>query len=163
MLEEEITGEILPIKVGREQLSELIVNASKPQLESYGIELIDVQLMRIAYEGVVEAKVFDRMISERHRIAERIRSIGREEVAKIRGRIQRSVKRIESESYREVQRVKGEADATAIRIYASAMKKDPDFYEFMRTLEAYQDGLRPSTKFILSADSKFFKLLNEGN
>ena len=162
MLEEEVGGEIIPIKIGRQKLSRRIIKQAKPDLAKVGIELIDVQLMRIAYEEVVEAKVFDRMISERQRIAERIRSVGRQEVAKIRGKIQKSVKSIESKSYREVQSIKGEADATAIRIYADAMKKDEDFYEFMRTIEAYDQGIRTDSKLVLSANSKFFSLLSNG-
>ena len=162
LLEEEASGEIIPVEIGRQKLSRRIIREAKPKLEEYGIELIDVQLMRIAYEEVVEAKVFDRMISERQRVAERIRSVGRQEVAKIRGKIQKSVKRIESQSYREVQKIKGEADAKAIRIYAETMKKDKDFYEFLRTIEAYQD-IRPDSKFVLSANSKFFNLMSEGD
>lgn len=159
--EEEVVGEIDPVSVGREALSGIIIERARAGLKEFGIEIIDVQLRRIAYEESVEAKVYDRMISERQRIAQRIRSVGKGEQAKIEGKIAKDLQQIESEAYRTVQRIRGSADAKAIRTYAAAMGADPDFYNFVRTLEAYRKSLGNDTKLILSTDSKFLELLRK--
>jgi len=161
-IEEEVTGEIAPVKVGREKLSQMIIKKARPALEKWGLSLIDVQLRRIAYEKSVEEKVYLRMISERERIAEKIRSVGKGEQAKIRGKLSKDIQKIQSEAYRKVQSIKGDAEAESIKIYANAFERDPGFYEFIRTTEAYKKGLRNDTKMILSADSAFMKLLSEG-
>lgn len=157
--EEEVTGEIEPISVGREELSSLIIQKAKTGLKEFGVELIDVQLRRISYEAGVEAKVYDRMISERQRIAQKIRSVGLGEKAKIQGKINKDLQGIESEAYRKAQTIKGEAEGRAIRIYAEAMKKDPEFYEFVRTLEAYKKGIPQDSTLILSTENKFLDIL----
>lgn len=159
--EEEVTGEIEKITVGREELSSLMIAKAREALPGFGIELIDIQIRRIAYEASVEQKVFERMVSERQRIAQKIRSVGLGEQAKIRGKITKDLQGIESEAYRRVQAMRGEAESRAIRIYASAMNADPDFYEFVRTLEAYKKALPADTRLILSTDSKFLELLRK--
>lgn len=161
-VEEEVTGEIERVEVGRERLSELIAERAQPELEEFGITLVDVQLRRISYEGSVERKVFERMISERERIAEKIRSVGKGEQAKIHGTLSRDKQTIESEAYRAVQTIEGEADAKAFRIYADALGQDPDFYDFVRTLEAYGEALGPATRFLLTTDSDFLRLFKAG-
>ena len=161
--EDEISGEIRPVEIGREQLSQMIINIARPQLQGFGITLIDVQLRRIAYEESVEEKVYDRMISERKRIAEKIISFGKGEQAKIRGKIAKDLQQIRSEAYREVQEIKGTAEADAISIYAGAIKGHEDFYEFLRTLEVYETSLRSDTSFILSSDSRLMSLLSKGS
>lgn len=161
--EEEISGEIRSVEIGREQLSQMIVDIAKPQLQDFGINLIDVQLRRIAYEESVEEKVYDRMISERKRIAEKIISFGKGEQAKIRGKIAKDLQQIRSEAYKQVQEIKGDAEASAISIYADAIKGHEDFYEFIRTLEIYESSVRPDTKLILSSDSKIMSLLTQGH
>ncbi|MFH1726412.1 MAG: protease modulator HflC [Elusimicrobiota bacterium] len=155
--QEEVVGEIEPILVGREQLSARIIEKARAGLKEFGIEIIDVQLRRIVYEKSVENKVFERMVSERQRIAERIRSVGKGEQAKIEGKIKKDLQVIESEAYRTARKIRGKAEA--IGIYAGAMNADPDFYEFVRTLEAYEKALPEDTKLILSTDNKFLELL----
>ncbi|MBI4054499.1 MAG: protease modulator HflC [Elusimicrobia bacterium] len=159
--EEEVTGEIEPVSVGREELSNIIIQKAKRGLKEFGVDLIDVQLRRIAYEASVEAKVYERMISERQRIAQKIRSVGLGEQAKIQGKINKDLQGIESEAYRKAQAIKGEAEGRAIRIYAQAMNTDPEFYEFIRTLEAYKKGIPQDSTLILSTDSKFLELLRK--
>jgi modulator of FtsH protease HflC len=159
--EEEVTGEIENIKIGRENLSSIIAKQAAEELESFGISIIDVQLRRIAYEQSVEKKVYERMISERKRIAEKIRSIGEGEKAKIQGKTSRDLQRINSEAYRKSQLIKGEAEAASIKIYAQSLSQDKKFYEFIRSMDAYKEALKPDTKFILSTDSPFLKLLKE--
>ncbi len=160
--EEEVTGRIAKVKLGREKLSQMIFTSAKPQLVSLGIELIDVQLKRISYESSVEQKVYERMISERQRIAEKIRSVGRGESEKIQGRLNKKLQEIKSKAYENVQKIKGAADATAIKIYGDAIKQDPNFYKFVRTLKAYSKGIKSDTKLILSTDSSFFNILQKG-
>lgn len=156
-VEEEITGEIENIVSGREKLSQLIAQKAGKELEALGIRLIDVQLRRISYEKSVEAKVYERMISERQRIAQKIRSIGQGEKAKIEGRLTRDLRKIRSEAYRKAQIIRGKGEAKAIAIYAKSLNKDPKFYDFTRTMEAYEKVLNSKTKFLLSSDSEFFK------
>ena len=109
----------------------------------------------------MESKVFERMISERKRIAERIRSYGKGEHAKIMGKISKDLQKIESEAYKEAQTIRGQGESKAIRIYAGAMNADPKFYEFLRTLEAYTIALPKDTNLILSTDNKFLELLRK--
>jgi len=156
---EEITGEIELIKVGREQLSAMISKKSNEELKPFGISIIDVQLRRISYEKSVEAKVYERMVSERMRIAEKIRSVGKGEKAKIEGATSRDLQKIESAAYRKGEVIKGKAEAAAIAIYAKALSKDPKFYDFLRTMDAYKKSLGNNTGFILSTDSEFLRQL----
>ena len=87
ILEEEISGEIEKINIGRAKLREMIADSARKKLSAFGIALVDLQLRRISYEKSVETKVYERMISERQRIAQKIRSIGQGEKAKIEGRL----------------------------------------------------------------------------
>lgn len=157
--EEEITGEIEKIEIGRENLSSMIAKKAAEELEPFGISIIDVQLRRIAYEQSVEKKVYERMISERKRIAGKIRSIGKGEQAKIQGKTSRDLQRINSEAYRKAQSIKGKAEAESMKIYARALSQDRKFYEFIRTMDAYKESLKPGTHFILSTDSPFLQML----
>ncbi len=159
--EEEVIGDIEAIFVGREKLSAEIMERGRAGLKEFGIELIDVQLRNISYESSVEAKVYERMISERQRIAQKIRSVGLGERSKIDGKISKDLQKIDSEAYKQAQELKGQADAKAIRIYAQAMNSDPSFYEFVRTLEAYKKALPPGTRLILSTDNRFLDLLRK--
>ena len=112
-----------------------------------------------AYEASVEAKVYERMISERKRIAQKIRSMGQGEKAKIEGKINKDLQEIESGAYRKAQEIKGGAEGRAIRIYASSMNADPEFYEFIRTMDAYKKSIPAESTLILSTDSEFLKKL----
>lgn len=160
-VDERIVVEIEPIKAGREKLSRIITEEARKEIDSLGIHLIDVLIRRIAYEKSVEDKVFERMISERKRIAEKIRSIGKGEVAKISGRMDLDLKRIESEAYRKSEVIRGKAEAKAIAIYAQTMGQDPEFYKFSRTLEAYQKAMPKQTRLVLSSESGIFKMLHQ--
>jgi modulator of FtsH protease HflC len=159
--EEEITGEIEQIETGRENLSSMIAAKAAKELEPFGISIIDVQLRRIAYEQSVEKKVYERMISERKRIAEKIRSIGKGEQAKIQGKTSRDLQRIDSEAYRQAQAIRGKAEAQSMKIYAQALSQDRKFYEFIRTMDAYKAAIKTDTKFILSTDSQFLEYLKK--
>jgi membrane protease subunit HflC len=157
ILEEEIGGEIDSVSIGREELSQMIVKQADKELVALGIKLIDVQLRRISYEESVERKVYERMISERQRIAQKIRSIGKGEKAKIEGRLSKDLKEIESRAYRTAEVIRGKAEATATKIYADSLNRDPKFYEFVRTMDAYKNSINSDAKFLLSSDSEFLK------
>lgn len=161
-IQEEITGEVEKIRIGREKLSTLIIESAKKELLPLGIELIDVQLKRIAYELSVQKKVYGRMISERERIAEKIRSYGKGERAKIEGKTDKDLQTIQSEAYRTVQQIKGRAEAQAIDIYASALRRGPGFYRFVRSLEAYEKSLPTNSKLLMSSKSRFWEVLKKG-
>ncbi|MFW7377310.1 MAG: protease modulator HflC [Oligoflexus sp.] len=162
-VDERITGDIEKVEFGRERLSQMIAEDAQLEVQSLGIELIDVLIRRIAYETSVEAKVFERMISERTRIAEKIRSIGKGEEAKIRGQMNLELRSIESEAYREAQTLQGRAEAEAIEIFAKAASQDAKFFEFNRTLDAYKKSLPNRAQLILGTESEFFRLLKQGN
>lgn len=159
VIEEEISGDIAKIFTGREKLSQMIVERADAELESLGIKLIDVQLRQISYEKTVETKVYERMISERKRIAQKIRSIGKGEKAKIEGRLARDLNKIESLAYKKAKIIKGTAQAKATKIYAKSLSRDPKFYEFVRSMEAYKASLGSDSKMLLSTDSEFLKYL----
>ena len=157
----EVTVKILD---GREKLSGIILeNASKITPE-FGVELRDVKVKRVNYVDEVQRKVFDRMVAERKRIASKYRSEGDGKSAEIRGQKERELKKIQSEAYRAAQEIKGKADAEATQIYAKAYNLDPEFYQFMKSLETYRTGLGKETWLLLTTDSEFLKYLkNSGS
>ncbi len=137
----------------------MIVKQADKELEALGIKLIDVQLRRISYEESVEKKVYERMISERQRIAQKIRSIGKGEKSNIEGRISKDLKEIQSKAYRTAEVIRGKAEAKATKIYADSLNRDPKFYEFIRTMEAYKKSIKSDSKFLFSSESQFLKYL----
>lgn len=147
------------IEVGRQRIAELILENASKITPQFGVELKDVRIKRINYVDEVQRKVFDRMIAERKRIASKYRSEGDGKSAEIRGQKEKELKRIQSEAYRQAQEIKGRADAEATRIYAQAYNLDPEFYQFMRTLEAYRQSLDSETWLVLSSDGEFLKFL----
>lgn len=155
----DLSSAITKISVGREKITEIILEESSKKTPEIGIELRDVRIKRVNYVEVVQRKVFDRMIAERQQIASKYRSEGDGESAKIRGEKERELKRITSEAYRTAQEIKGKADASATRIYAQAYNLDPEFYQFMKTLETYVASLDKDTWLLLSTGSEFLKYL----
>ncbi|ACG74827.1 HflC protein [Anaeromyxobacter sp. K] len=147
------------VQAGRDRLTRQIRDRAAEVVKEFGVELVDVQIRRINYVNEVQVKVFDRMISERRRIAERSRSEGMGRAAEIRGQRERDLKAIRSEAYRKAQEVSGKADAEATRIYAAAFGRDPEFFQFLRTLEAYPRTVDGSTSLFLGTDSEFYRYL----
>lgn len=151
-----------PITTGRRAIEKMVFETAKAKLKDFGINLLDLRFKRINYNQEVAPRIYQRMISERQQIAERFRSEGAGEAARIMGRMEREVKRIESESYAKVQKILGEADAESTRIYAEAFGGTPEresFYEFVKTLEAYDKILDSETTVIFSTESDLFRLL----
>lgn len=150
---------VLEIEKGREQITKAILEKAAQAMPEFGIELLDVRIKRINYIEEVREKVYERMISERKRIAEKSRSEGQGRKAEIDGEREKEFQRITSEAYREAQKLKGIADAEATKIYANAYGRDPDFYSFIRTLESYKNTMKSNTTLILNTDSEYLKYL----
>lgn len=149
------------VKVGRDKIVHMILIQSEPTIQEYGIELIDVRIKRLNYEKSVQAKVFERMISERKRIAEKLRSEGLGKKAEIEGKMNRELNKIESEAYKTAQEIMGKAEAESTAIYANAYKKDPDFFGFYSTLQTYQNTLDDKVTLFMSSNGEFFDILNK--
>lgn len=147
------------ITFGREKLTKEIFAASAKIVPQYGIELIDVKIKRINYEPSVQNKVFERMISERKRIAEKFRSEGKGKKAQILGKMTKELRKIRSEAYRKAQGIKGNADATVTKIYAAAYNPGKEFYRFLKTMESYDAAIKPDSVLFLSMESDYLKFL----
>ncbi|MCA3010298.1 MAG: protease modulator HflC [Phycisphaerales bacterium] len=150
---------------GRKELEKDILTAAAPKLVALGIELLDVRFKRVNYTPEVLEPIHQRMKSERTQIAQRFRSEGEGQAARILGRKERRLREVESEAYRKVQEVRGAADAEATRIYAEAYDKNVEareFYGFLKTLDTYRSVLGNRTNLVLSTDSDLFKLLRQG-
>jgi membrane protease subunit HflC len=147
------------IKSGRDELTREILEIAKSSTSELGIEILDFQFKRINYVPEVRKKVYERMVSERKRIAEEFRSQGAGESARISGQKDRDLKEITSDAYRRSQEIKGKADAKAANVYAAAYNKDPAFYRFMRTMEIYGETLDKETILVLSTEGDFLKYL----
>jgi len=155
-------GALVRAEKGRGEIEEDILAAASTKLAEFGIELLDVRFKRINYNEGVSQKIFARMISERQQIAERFRSEGAGEAARIIGNKERELKTIDSEAYRKIETIQGDADAKATEIYARSYNQSPaaaDLYAFTKTLETYRAVIDPDTTLILSTDSELFKLL----
>jgi membrane protease subunit HflC len=150
------------IKFGREAIRAEILAKAQTRTSDLGIEILDVQFKRINYVEEVRVKVYERMIAERRRIADRFRSEGEGEASRIRGERERELKRIQSDAYRQALEIIGGADAQATAIYAAAYNQSVDsreFYEFIKTMEAYRKTLDAGTSLILTTDGDFYRLL----
>ncbi|HEX5681655.1 MAG TPA: protease modulator HflC, partial [Desulfobacterales bacterium] len=145
------------ITIGREKITQGILEQAQPKVDQFGIELVDVKIKGINYVEEVRKSVYDRMIAERKQIAEKFRSEGKGEAQKVLGQKDKELQQITSEAYRIAQELKGKADAEATQIYAAAYGLDPDFYSFLQTLEVYSDSLDKSSSVVLSTDSELMK------
>ena len=158
-------SQLKPFLRGRSALAQQVLDNAGPNLkEDFGIELLDFRFKRINYSQEVRLKIFERMITERARIAAKFRSEGIGEAAKIEGAAQRELKRIASEAYLKQQQIKGKADAKAVDIYAEAFNQSPEcreFYEFLKTMETYKNTLSTNVTLILSTDSDFLKYIKQ--
>jgi membrane protease subunit HflC len=147
------------ISAGRGQIAQTILEKAAKITPEFGIELVDVRFRRINYVDTVQQKVFERMISERKRIAERSRSEGQGRAAEIRGEKERDILAATSVGYKSAQALKGAADAKATAIYAKAYGKDADFYQFSKTMETLNKSLDDKAWLILSSDSDLLRYL----
>jgi len=155
-------GVLPPIRVGRLKVEQEIATAAARKLSEFGIELLDVRLKRVNYNTDVLDRIYQRMMSERQQIAQRFRSEGEGEAAKIAGQKERDLSEIQSGAYLKAQQIRGESDAKASELYAKAFGSDPkapEFYTFLKTLETYRLTFTKDTTLLLSTDSELFRLL----
>ena len=150
-------------RLGRDGLTQLMIERAQENLPNFGIELIDVRIKSINYVQEVEQRVYERMISERQRIAARFRSIGDGESAKIRGEKEKEIDSLRSDAYRRAQEVIGKADAEAAGIYATSYGQAPEFYTFIQTLAAYRKTMKNNSSLLLTTDSDFYRYLNQAS
>ncbi|MBU4346437.1 MAG: protease modulator HflC [Candidatus Omnitrophica bacterium] len=155
-----VTDEALErIDVGRSHLEQSILEKSKVLAPQYGIEIVDVRIKRVNYVEDVRNKVYDRMIAERKRAAEKYRSEGQGKSAEIEGQVSKELKLITSEAYRQAQILMGKADAETINIYGKAYTQNPAFYSFLKTLETYRSTIDGNSTVILTTNSDYYKYL----
>jgi membrane protease subunit HflC len=150
---------VLKIDLGRDKITRAILGRVSQVVPDYGIELVDVQIQRVNYIESVQTKVFERMISERKRIADRHRSEGLGKSAEIRGKKERELKVIESEAYRKSQEIMGKADAEATAIFAAAYNRNRELYKFVKTMETYRTTVDENSWVVLSTSADAFRYL----
>ena len=150
------------ISIGRGKIEKQVLERANERTSDLGIIILDFRFKRINYVEDVRKNVYDRMISERNRIADLFRSEGEGEAKKIEGDKERDLAEIQSEAAREAEIIRGRADAAATKIYASAYNKNNasrNLYTFLRSLESMEKSLKENTSLILTTDSEIFKLL----
>ncbi|MEN8263663.1 MAG: protease modulator HflC [Nitrospirota bacterium] len=163
-VEGEISVTLQKIKFGREELTRSIIEAAAPRTLELGIELLDLRLKRVNYVEEVQKKIYERMITERKRIADKFRSEGQGAASKILGDKERELKKIQSGAYKTAQEIIGKADAEATAIYASSYNKNNEsreFYQFLKTMETYKTTLSEKDWLVLSTKGDFFKYLQK--
>jgi membrane protease subunit HflC len=158
-------SEVFPeIEIGRDKITREILAAASERSKELGVEVLDMRFKRINYVEEVQRKIYERMITERKRIADKYRSEGQGEASKILGDKERDLKQIQSEAYREAQSIIGKADAEATAIYARAYNQNADsreFYRFLKTLDTYKTTFSEKDWLILSTKSDFYKFLEK--
>lgn len=155
---QEDAGAFVPA-LGREQIAAIVLQKTSLVMPGYGLELADIKIRRVSYVESVQQKVFERMVSERKRIAERFRSEGGGKRAEIEGKVERELLRVRSEAYKKAEEIRGRADAQAAAIYADAYGRDAELYQFLKTLEQYKGIIDKDTDVVLSTSSPLLKYL----
>jgi len=140
----------------QEIMAEVTAKSNEPVAE-FGIEIIDVRIKRTDLPAENEKAIFNRMRAERERQAKQYRSEGREAAARITAATDKDKTILLAEAQKTAETLRGQGDAEATRIYAQSLGQDPDFYAFLRSLEAYRTGLKDNTRLILTPDSPFFQ------
>ncbi|MBQ3033074.1 MAG: protease modulator HflC, partial [Deferribacterales bacterium] len=148
------------INQNRTEIMENVKMQAKEKAKEYGIVIQDIRVKRADLPAENEKAVYARMSTERQRIAKQYRSEGMEEAQKIKARTDKERAVIMAEAYRKVETTKGEADAKVIKIYADTYRKDPAFFEFYKSLDAYEKIIKEDTDLYLTTDSSLFRLLN---
>ena len=158
-------SEVFPkIEIGRDKITREILAAASERAKELGVEILDIRFKRINYVEEVQQKIFERMITERKRIADKYRSEGQGEASKILGDKERDLKEIQSKAYKEAQEIMGKADAKATAIYAKAYNQNADsreFYRFLKTLDTYKTTFSEKDWLILSTKSDYYKFLEK--
>lgn len=158
-------NDIINIETEKVKLDEIenkiFENANKKVKENYGIKIISLGIRRIAYPDIVAKSVYSRMRAEREKEAKKLRAEGKEEASKIRASTDKEVSELLANAYKQAEIIKGEGDKKAMEIYGNAYSKNPDFFEFSKSLETYSDILKDKSTLILSTRSDLFKFLSQ--
>jgi membrane protease subunit HflC len=165
-ISELIEDSLVEITVGREKIQNMIQESANDRTQELGIEVLDFRFKRINYIEEVRKQVYERMKSERFRIADKFRSEGQGEASRINGEKERELKTIQSEAYREAEEIKGRADAEAASIYANGYDKNArsrELYSFLKSIETFEKTFDNQTSIILSTDSDLYKYLKSDN
>lgn len=154
------------IQVGKAKIEQIVLDKANERTSDLGVRILDFRFKRMNYVDEVRDRVYDRMISERNRIADQFRSEGQGEARIIEGSKELELAEIQSNAFRAAEEIKGKADAEATAIYASAFNQNRqavDLYKFLRTMESFEKSMDEKTSIILSTDSEFYKYLNSLN
>ena len=165
-ISEIVEDSLVEITVGRDSIQEYIQESASLQAQDLGIAILDFRFKRINYVEEVRTQVYERMKSERFRIADKFRSEGQGEASRINGEKERELKAIQSEAFRRAEEIKGKADAVAASIYAKAYDKNNQsrkLYTFLKSMETFQKTFDDKTTVILSTDSELYKYLRSSN
>ena len=161
----EIIGDSLAkIYVGRDSIQNMILESANKQTTELGIKILDFRFKRINYVQEVQNQVYERMKSERFRIADKFRSEGQGEASRINGEKERELKNIQSVAFRDAEMIKGKADATAASIYADAYNKSSqsrNLYSFLKSMETFEKTFDEKTAIFISTDSELYKYLKK--
>ncbi len=159
----ELIGDSLEqIEVGREKIQAMILQQANEQTADLGVKIMDFRFKRINYVEDVRTQVYERMKSERYRIADKFRSEGQGEASRINGEKERELKSIQSEAFRQAEEIMGRADGEAASIYSSSYNKSAasrSLYSFMKSMETFEKTFDEKTHVILSTDSELYKYL----
>ena len=159
-----IDDSLAKIYVGREKIQQMILESANKQTADLGIEILDFRFKRINYVQEVQDQVYERMKSERFRIADKFRSEGQGEASRINGEKERELKNIQSLAFRDAELIKGKADATAAAIYAQAYDRSNQsrsLYSFLKSMETFEKTFDGKTSIFISTDSELYKYLKK--
>lgn len=165
-ISELIGDSLIKIEVGRKKIQNMIQQSANARASDLGITILDFRFKRINYIETVRTQVYERMKSERFRIADKFRSEGQGEASRINGEKERDLKRIQSEAFRTAEEIKGKADARAAAIYADAYNKNArsrELYSFLKSMETFETTFDKETAIILSTNSELYKYLKSSD
>jgi membrane protease subunit HflC len=149
------------VSTTRDEIMKLVTKRTNEKAKEYGISVLDVRIKRADMPQEIANSIYNRMRTERERIAKEYRAQGKEEAQKIRAKTDKEKIVLLAEAYKKEQGIRGEGDAKSIKIYAGSLEKDPEFYSFIRSMEAYKVLFKEKSTIILPPDTEFFRFLKE--
>lgn len=159
---EEVGDTLINIEVGREKIQHMILTSANEKVRDLGIVILDIRIKRITYVEEVRTQVYERMKSERYRIADKFRAEGQGEASRINGEKERDLKTIQSQAFRRAEEIMGNADARATAVYAGAYNQSAssrDLYSFVKSMETLEHTFDTTTSVIISTNSELYKYL----
>lgn len=162
-ISEEVGDTLVDILVGRQKIQEMVLASANERVKDLGIAILDFRIKRINYVEEVRTQVYERMKSERYRIADKFRAEGQGEASRINGEKERDLKTIQSEAFRTAEGIMGRADAKATAIYAGAYNQSAasrNLYSFVKSMETLEQTFDTTTSVIFSTKSELYKYLN---